>query len=419
MKKILFVFIVAIALFFAGCAGEDVEHAGKSNMADDNFSFIARNDNVNVALISNYISYKTLYFFIHVGHWNSYNIVYKSDISHDYGNGSQGLGLAYVNDTIMVFDGGSLIVSNNNGNTWTKKKIVGIKEGRAFDYDGSVVVVTDYIDDPRPDYDTLDNILVSNDQGNTWKKKFSSNSFYIKNVRVKNGKIIAVGCTSNNITSDGIILISNDNGNTWLYANISIKALFNDVDWFNNNIIVVGSKGQIIVSHDNGNTWSIKSSGVTDDLLCVQYYGSTSIISTGTKKYLLSVDNGDTWTIKTATNSIRRMTYNGTDALTVNNSEVSCLTGTDFIALSTEPSHLHGCEVAGKVITFAQFKPNTLESPLHYCDKNGAIKSIALVKPGTRAGSRFRIKVDPSSEYAKMLLGENNDGILAFQTYVQ
>ena len=404
MKRISFIFIVVITFFCIGCAEDN-------GVSYNYYRYIARSANGRVALLK-FISGSHGYsdFAIYTG-----NELKLFETHYPQYEGSIGYGLAYVNDTIMALGRKEMFVSNDNGKIWTTKKIPSDQYVSGFDYNGSVVVVLDSTNGFGSGY----NILISNDQCNTWEKKFSSSSIWLNGVRIKGNKIIAVGAKGYPLSYDGVILISDDNGNTWSFVNISIKASFREVDWVNNNIIVIGNEGKIVVSHDNGNTWSIKNSGVTNDLLCVQYYGSTSIVSINTEKYLLSIDNGDTWTIKTAMNPIYRMTYNGIDAFTIYENNISRLTGTDFIALSTEPSHLYGCEVSGEVITFAQFKPNTLESPLHYCDKNGEIKSIALVKPGTRAGSRFRIKVNPASEYAKMLLGENNDGILAFQTYVQ
>lgn len=401
MKKILFVSIVAIALFFTGCEGE-------SNMSSFRASCIARNNNGNIVFAGGDLYTTPNYLAIYTSHEdNILNITERYKLINKYVSEKT---IKYINNTIMLLlSDYSLLISNNNGEVWKQTKITNDEYDSVYsiDYDGTTAVAGG------------STIFLSYDNGNTWIEKWLNLSMTILAVKIHNGKIIAVG-TSKGEYRHGMLLISNDNGETWTYGNIPQTEILVDLSCFNNNIIVIGNKGTIIVSHDNGDTWSIKNSGTTKNLFQINSYASVSIITYSFNNYLLSNDNGDTWVQKTANNNMFGVTYNGIDALTVgNNVAISRLTGTDFIALSTEPSHLHGCEVAGEVITFAQFKPNTLESPLHYCNKNGEIKSIALVKPGTRAGSRFRIKIDPSSEYAKMMLGKNNDGILAFQTYVQ
>ena len=411
MKKILFVFIVAIALFFAGCAGE-------SSMSNIKFKRIARSNNGNIAVLAG--NYDSDFYFSEMYTGNnstSLRLVYSLSSALEGFFPS----IVYRDTTIITlfYHTGRIfvLVSNDNGSTFKSVEIPNEDSPHAIDYDGTIAVLACYSQSGNS------NIFLSNDHGNTWVKKTSIPNLITK-IKIANGKIVVCGVdTPSGFHHHGVLWMSSDNGTTWTQANIPSTMALIGVSHFNNNIIACEQSSihdsKIIVSHDNGTTWTTKNVSMVDINQIVSY-GSTSIIINKSNNYLLSNDNGDTWTFKSVDNKIRDITYNGTDALTVGNDTViSRLTGTDFIALSTEPSHLHGCEVAGEVITFAQFKPNTLESPLHYCDKNGEIKSIALVKPGTRAGSRFRIKVDPSSEYAKMLLGENNDGILAFQTYVQ
>lgn len=196
---------------------------------------------------------------------------------------------------------------------------------------------------------------------------------------------------------------------------------------------IYGHIYKIFVSRDKGASWETIYSDNNDDNAMQKWTAITGGKSTPIDNYLtygttilyhqfnsghvdlfVSHDNGKTWTkerlpLITYASS---MIYDGYTTIIGGDGTIRA-DGPDFVANVIEPSKLKGCDTDGSTFNFAQFKPDTFVSPLHFCDDDGNEKTIALVKPVSKGASRFRIKISPDSDYAKLILGNNNDGICA------
>ena len=202
-----------------------------------------------------------------------------------------------VNDNTWIVVGidGTILVSADNGNTWTKKTSGTAKRLRGVAVNGNTWVAVG-------DYST---ILVSADNGNTWTKKTGIPNEFFCGVAVNDNTWVVVG-------SNGTILVSADNGNTWTKKTSGTAQHLNGVAVNGNTWVAVGERNTILVSADNGNTWTKKTSGTAQHLNGVAVNGNTWVAVGEHSTILVSADNGNTWTKKISgvTNSLNGVAVN-------------------------------------------------------------------------------------------------------------
>jgi hypothetical protein len=112
-----------------------------------------------------------------------------------------------------------------------------------------------------------EDIFRSTDQGNTFQKILDDQTYFTSfyhfedAIIVNSQKYIAVG---NSFTGGGIIAITNDGGVNWSMTTLNNG--LNAIEFFNNDIVVVGDNGVLMYSSNLGNSWSNITSGVPNDL---------------------------------------------------------------------------------------------------------------------------------------------------------
>ncbi len=188
-----------------------------------------------------------------------------------------------------------ILVSTDNGQSWTKKntEYYGFIYGIACN--GAVWVAVG--DDGK--------ILVSTDNGQSWTKKNSGTDKYIRSVAYNGNTWVAV-------CDDDTILVSTDNGQSWTKNTEYHVSLYgvacNGAVW-----VAVGDNDTILVSTDNGQSWTKKNSGTNKTIRSIACNGAVWVAVGDDGKILVSTDNGQSWTKKNSgTNkTIRSIACNG------------------------------------------------------------------------------------------------------------
>ncbi len=136
-------------------------------------------------------------------------------------------------------------------------------------------------------------IIRTDDGGNTWVRQHSGTIARFYSVAFANVNTgIVVG-------DSGIVLTTTNGGLVWTrqnsQASVSLRAAaFQDPI----TITVVGSSGLIIKSSDGGNIWVIKNSGTSKGLMCVSFLNKSEGVIGGYSGTLLkTTDGGETWNI--------------------------------------------------------------------------------------------------------------------------
>ena len=202
--------------------------------------------------------------------------------------------IASDGNTIMVRADGEILISKDNGNTWSKKANPINQPVSHIAYNNNVWIVTGN-----------NKIAKSIDGGNTWVKKWEVANKGLYTVAGNENTWVAVGY-------NGLILISNDNGDTWIdktnqnfTGNLYLAPVLSTVSFGNNTWIVTGSGNTygsqiILISKDNGNTWTQKKlfAGL---IVSKMTYGNGTWIAVANgnehenNKFLISKDNGNSW----------------------------------------------------------------------------------------------------------------------------
>jgi photosystem II stability/assembly factor-like uncharacterized protein len=269
------------------------------------------------------------------------NNLYFVKMFNDYG---------FINSA-AVGDSGTILVSSDNGITWTNKSIPNLNKNLyAFDFL--------YTQDPELNY------VVCGDSGIIYKSSNSGGVFTWQQINPNRNKrlntiadvyydnIIAAG-------ENGTILKTIDGGANWIDLSVSDTTInFNRIllgltvkSW--NYVWLVGDNGKIFVSTDYGYEWSEKISGTTEDLYDIVFKNPNDGVvagANGVVKY--TSDGGMTWHEDTYLSSLTDkdiisltlVDSNTVSSLTVNNynkySKNSNIAGGDttyFLTVSSEP----------------------------------------------------------------------------------
>jgi photosystem II stability/assembly factor-like uncharacterized protein len=201
-------------------------------------------------------------------------------------------GISYGNGTfVAVGAGGTIFTSNDNGVTWTFKTSGTTESLNGISYgNGTFVAVGDG-----------DTILTSDNNGLTWTSRTSGTDKWFNGISYSNGTFVAVG-------GAGTIVTSDNNGVTWTSRTSGTTNTFNGIGYGNGTFAAVGGSGTILTSDDNGVTWNVRTSGVSSALYGISY-GNGTFVAVGLGSVILSSSNdGETWTSR---NSGTNFTLNG------------------------------------------------------------------------------------------------------------
>ena len=269
-------------------------------------------------------------------------------------------------------------------------------------------------------------IKISFDKGKNFIDAFSGMHIFTFGFTIEDGQNLCFVSRQNQYTAEAatfLFLLSHNRGRTWHIVNATLSTpLHSPLQTMYirklRNLWLFFVDNKCIAESDNyGETWTATAGGrtnIADTFVCV---GTTVVqcksAGNGVDFYT-SLDCGQTWSQERLPriNSTSSILYDGYTTI-IGECGTIRAEGPDFIGNVAEVSRLKGCDTTGSKFSFAQFKPATFESPLHYCDDSGNMKSIILVKPTSKNASRFVVKINPESEYAKLILGENNNGICA------
>ena len=269
-------------------------------------------------------------------------------------------------------------------------------------------------------------IKISFDKGKNFIDAFSGMHIFAFGFTIEDGQHLCFVSRQEQYTVEAatfLFLLSHDRGRTWHIVNATLSTPLHSLLQTMyirklRNLWLFFVDNKCIAESDNyGETWTAAAGGRTnsaDTFVCV---GTTVVqckFAGNGVDFYVSPDCARTWSQERLPriNSAFSILYDGYTTI-IGECGTIRAEGPDFIGNVAEVSRLKGCDTTGSKFSFAQFKPATFESPLHYCDDSGNMKSIILVKPTSKNASRFVVKINPESEYAKLILRENNNGICA------
>jgi len=215
---------------------------------------------------------------------NSNYIWTTVDLPNNISVGLMDLGkkpIVYGNNTFVVVGyNGSIVVSNDNGNSWNS-----ITPCPTNDDLYSIV----YGNNTFVAVGANGTIVVSKDNGKSWNSIKSSTSAHLQSITYGNNTFVAIGWK-------GAIVVSKDNGESWN----SIKSPTNEDLWSmtygDDTFVAVGDKGTIVVSNDDGKSWNIVTPPLTDEYLLSIEYGNNVFVAVGSNgTIIVSKDRGKSW----------------------------------------------------------------------------------------------------------------------------
>lgn len=323
-----------------------------------------------------------------------------------------------------------VIASYNNGNSWQTVYLKTSNDGWSqtiniaayFSPAASIVVETQGFIPP-----IRNTIKISFDKGRSFIDVFSEMNTTAFVFTVEDEQHLCLTALPNQYSSSTVsvvLCLSHDGGHNWHIVNATLPRPANST--LQNlrirklrNLWLFFVDGKCIAESDTyGETWTAAASGRTntaDNFVCV---GTTVVqckFAGNGVDFYVSPDCGRTWSqerLPRFSNGASAILYDGYTTMVGGDGTIRA-EGPDFIANMSELSKLKGCDIADNTFGFLQFKSDTFISPLHFCDDDGNEKTIVLVKPVSKGASRFVVKINPESEYAKLILGENNNGICA------
>jgi len=150
----------------------------------------------------------------------------------------------YDDNGIITGERGLIITTLNEGKTWNyinipegkiKKSYVNINSSYFINKDRIILTCDDGI------------LLVSNDAGKTWEKKKYYDENYTTSYFINNRTGFIAG-------SKGTLISTEDGGQNWYKQTLSISNI-NFLTFMNNELWVFGDNGMILKSADKGKTW--------------------------------------------------------------------------------------------------------------------------------------------------------------------
>ena len=323
-----------------------------------------------------------------------------------------------------------LIVSYDKGNSWQTVYLKTSNDGssKTINIESYVYSNTIIIKEQQGFAPSMKHTLkISFDKGKNFIDAFSGEHYSGFGFAIEDRQHLCFVSLQNRYTMETVPLLfclSHDGGHTWHIVNATLPTPTNvdlqilRIKKLRNLWLFFAGDLCIGESTTYGETWMPAASGrtnITDTFVCV---GTTIVqckFAGNGVDFYVSPDCGQTWSqerLPRFPNGASAILYDGYTTI-IGGEGVIRGDGPDFIGNVAEISHLKGCDTTGSKFSFAQFTPATFESPLHYCDDSDNRKSIILVKPASKNASRFVVKINPESEYAKLILGENNNGICA------
>jgi len=251
-------------------------------------------------------------------------------------------------NSVAVGDSGTVLVSSDNGITWTDRSIPNLSKNLySFDFL--------YTQDPELNY------VVCGDSGIIYKSSNTGGVFtwqQINPIRNKRLNTIADVYYDNIIAAGekGTILKTIDGGANWINLSLSDTTInFNRIllgltveAW--NYVWLVGDNGKIFVSTDYGYEWNEKISGTTENLYDIVFKNPNDGVVAGANGVVrYTSDGGMTWYEDTYLSSLTDkdiisltlVDSNTVSSLTVNNyNKYSDQVGGDttyFLTVSSEP----------------------------------------------------------------------------------
>ncbi|MGI5096570.1 hypothetical protein IZU27_02705 [Treponema socranskii] len=325
-----------------------------------------------------------------------------------------------------------VIVSHDKGNSWQTVYLKTSNDG----WSQTINIGTYFsqrigiIIENQGDFSPINyTIKISFDKGKNFIDAFSGMHIFAFGFTIEDGQHLCFVSQQNQYTQDAatfLFLLSHDRGRTWHIVNATLSIPLHSplqpmyIRKLRNLWLFFVDNKCIAESDNYGETWTAAASGRTNIADNFVYVGTTVVQckSAGNGVDFFISDYGRTWIQERLPriHGASAILYDG--YITIVGGEGTIRgDGPDFIGNASEPSKLRGCDTTGSEFAFAQFKPDTFVSPLHLCNSDGNINTIALVNPISKIASRFIVKINPESDYAKMILGKNNDGICMLAKY--
>ena len=182
----------------------------------------------------------------------------------------------------------TVLTSDNSGETWTERASGSPAWLSSVAFDASTKRAIAVGEDGTV-------LTTDNNSGETWTERASGSSAWLRSVAfdASTGRAIAVG-------EDGTILTSDNSGETWTERASGSSAWLRSVafDASTGRAIAVGQDGTILTSDNSGETWTERASGSSAWLRSVAFDASTRrAIALGLHGTVLTSDNnGETWT---------------------------------------------------------------------------------------------------------------------------
>lgn len=178
--------------------------------------------------------------------------VWKKNAGNDWKNIGQGYVNVLPSGKLVTFSNNKIVVSRNEGRTWTKQGEFKSKFIRFITLNDTMVVGCSF-----------NGLLLSKDDGNTWQK-FDVPGFNDANFRTvlftPDGAILAAYSSNDRGTG---ILCSKDGGSHWekVADDLFVFSLF-----YHNGYVYVGSYSKgVLRSADNGTTWQTFNNGLRNE----------------------------------------------------------------------------------------------------------------------------------------------------------
>ncbi|MEI6090895.1 MAG: YCF48-related protein [bacterium] len=255
-------------------------------------------------------------------------------VSDDYGDTWKPLNITqplkiFHNDTIVGFDFFGLIISFDNGNTWTYKshnlanrlfRNIEQHNDKLFahtdiglyvsdDYGSSWIFQSNYIKLSNIKimsygkylllFDAVDGISISSDNGISWE-------CITKNIDTYGNKFTAIQIEDSRIvlgSITGAVYISEDLGKTWVNKNVGFYQDIGPMTKQNNNLIVgIKSGSGLYCSSDLGLTWNYSSHFEKNREVCSLNADKDNIFAgSWSGDIFISSDQGNSWLKKNVT----------------------------------------------------------------------------------------------------------------------
>lgn len=178
-------------------------------------------------------------------------------------------------------DGGTLLKTNNGGQTWTPVNVTNKDLNAIVFIDANIGIVVGE--------DGL--VIRTSDGGVNWNPVNSGTNLQLRSIDKGNGNFLfAAG-------DDGTAIISIDGGINWIPGNSGIANRFRGAAAVGSDkLYAVGEDGIIRHSPNGGQTWVNQSSGLTQELHDVQFVNENIGFASGSGSNFIYTNNGgQTW----------------------------------------------------------------------------------------------------------------------------